>query len=193
MRDLVYYIATSIDGFIAAPDGDFSIFPNDPETVTALFDRYPETCPVHLREHFGITEHPARFDAVIMGTATHRPAVDAGLTSAYPHLQQYIVTHGTFPQDATVQFVVGDVAARVRELKSEEGRDIWLCGGSDLAGQLIDEIDEIQLKINPVVFGAGKPLFESAFTYSAWQRTVLEVLPGDVLLVTYRRKKSPGA
>lgn len=50
MRNLVYYVATSIDGFIADADGDFSAFPQDPATLRVLFDRYPETCPVHVRE-----------------------------------------------------------------------------------------------------------------------------------------------
>jgi dihydrofolate reductase len=76
----------------------------------------------------------------------------------------------------------------VRNLKSEAGNDIWLCGGSNLAGQLLDEIDEIQVKINPVVFGSGKPLFQSAHAASYWQLVSHELLPGGVLLVTYRRQ-----
>jgi dihydrofolate reductase len=190
MRDLVYYIATSIDGFIAGPDGDFSKFPNDPAAVAALFNRYPEACPIHLREHFGVTSAPRRFGAVIMGANTHQPAIDAGLTSAYPHLRQYVVTRREFPPDERVEFVQGDVVEFVRNLKLEVGNDIWLCGGSDLAGQLLAEIDEIQVKINPVVFGSGKPLFRSAHDASYWQLVSHELLPGNVVLVTYRRQQT---
>lgn len=187
MRDLVYYVAMSIDGFIAAPDGDPGFFPNHPESVVALFHRYPETCPVHLQEHFGISDEPLRFDAVIMGANTHRPAIEAGLSSAYPHLQQYVVTRSEFPPDNRVTFIDGDVAEFTRELKSRDGKDIWLCGGSDLAGQLVDEIDELQVKINPVVVGSGKPLFGMDFAASSWQLTNQELIPADVLLLTYRR------
>jgi dihydrofolate reductase len=47
----------------------------------------------------------------------------------------------------------------VRGLKQEGGLDIWLCGGARLAGALFDSIDELIVKINPVVLGAGIGLF----------------------------------
>lgn len=187
MRDLVYYVATSIDGFIAGPDGDAGVFPNLPDSVVALLQRLPETCPVHLREHFGITGEPVRFDAVIMGSNTHQPAIDAGLTSAYPQLQQYVVTNREFPADDRVEFVDGDVRAFVRDLKKQDGKDIWLCGGGNLAGQLIDEIDELQIKINPILLGAGVPLLGAEFAVSNWKKTNLELMPDDVVILTYRR------
>jgi len=49
-----------------------------------------------------------------------------------------------------------------RALKREKGKDIWLCGGARLAGSLLPEIDELILKINPVVLGTEIPLFESS-------------------------------
>jgi dihydrofolate reductase len=51
----------------------------------------------------------------------------------------------------------------VRELKDRPGKDIWLCGGGDLASQLHDEVDELILKVNPVAIGAGIPLFRQGF------------------------------
>jgi dihydrofolate reductase len=44
-------------------------------------------------------------------------------------------------------------------MKAEPGIDIWLCGGAHLAASLVDEINESILKINPILLGAGIPLF----------------------------------
>lgn len=187
MRDLVYYVATSIDGFIADPDGDFSAFGQDPATLAALFAMYPETCPAHAREALGITAPPRRFDTVIMGSRTHQPALDAGLTSAYPHLRQIVVTHRDVPDDPTVETADGDVAALIRDLKARPGANLWLCGGGDLAGQLVDEIDELQVKVNPVVLGAGIPLFSGLTSPRPWRHIESRSLPAGVVLSTYRR------
>lgn len=194
MRELVYYIATSIDGFIADPVGDFSSFPLDPRTLDALFALYPETCPVHAREALGVTAEPRRFDTVLMGRRTHQPAVDAGLVGgAYPHLRQILAAHRAPAQAPGVEVIHGDLAKQVRELKAEPGRDIWLCGGAELAGQLLGEIDEIQLKINPVVLGAGIPLFRSESMPHSFQSAGVESLPGGVTLATFRAAGSAGS
>lgn len=190
MRALVYYIATTIDGFIADADGDFSQFPVDPATLADLFARYPETCPAHVRAALGVTAPPRRFDTVLMGRRTHEPAVHAGLVDgAYPHLRQIVVTHREVPASAHIETISGDVAARVAELKAEPGADIWLCGGGDLAGQLADQIDEVQLKINPLALGRGVPLFGGAGIPRALdlEAVGVEPLPGGVILATYRR------
>lgn len=190
VRTLVYYLATSLDGFIADQHGDFSAFPLHPETLTALFTRYPETCPVHLRAPLGITAPPTRFDTVLMGRKTHQPAIDAGLADgAYPHLEQYVVTHRPFDRATAVQAITEDPLSFVRRLKRRPGRDIWLCGGADVAHQLIEEIDEIQLKINPVLLGRGIPVLLNDGEALQLDLADSEQLPGGILLATYRRRR----
>ncbi len=184
MRKLVYYIAASIDGYIADPAGDTSVFPVHQPTLDDLYARYPETCPQHLRESLGVTASNRRFDTVILGRHTHAPALQAGLTSAYPHLRQLVVTHGDLPEDSTVQVLSGRLLAEVARLKTERGRDIWLCGGGDVAGQLLPEIDEIQLKVNPITLGSGIPLFRST-TPRAWNLENAEPLACGIVLLTY--------
>lgn len=187
MRDLVYYVATSIDGFIADPGGDFSAFPNDPATLTALFGRYPETCPTHVRTALGVDAEPRRFDTVLMGYRTYEPALAVGLPGGvYPHLRQIVATHRSLAEAPNLTTISGDLPEQVSRLKAEPGRDIWLCGGANLAAQLIEHIDEIQIKVNPIVLGAGIPLLPVAHGPRPLRLVGAEELSGEVALLTYR-------
>jgi dihydrofolate reductase len=48
----------------------------------------------------------------------------------------------------------------VRELKRRPGQDLWRCGGAQLAGALLPEIDELVLKVNPLLAGDGIRLLD---------------------------------
>jgi hypothetical protein len=49
MRELVYYVATSLDGRIASPDGDFSAFPTEGDHMEMILRDFPETIPAAIR------------------------------------------------------------------------------------------------------------------------------------------------
>ena len=49
----------------------------------------------------------------------------------------------------------------MRALKEQSGADIYLCGGQSLATALLPLIDEVIVKINPVLIGSGKTLFSA--------------------------------
>jgi len=157
----VYYVACTIDGYIARADGSRDWALPDGEHFADLIAKFPETFPVHLREALGITHHPRRFGAVLMGRKTYEVGANAGITSPYAPLCQYVVSRSmsqTLP--STVHLHRGAALALVRQLKAEDGKDVWLCGGSTLAASLFCEVDELILKINPVVIGSGIPLFD---------------------------------
>jgi len=162
-RMLTYYIGATVDGFIAGPGGEIDFFPATQDVLDFIVDEYPETLPGHVRADLGIDPPNARFDAVIMGRATYTPALDAGITSPYAHLRQWVVTRSiTESPDPAVTLVSADPVATVRELKLQDGAGIYLAGGGVLAGQLLDEIDELVVKVYPVVAGAGTPMFSTS-------------------------------
>ncbi|MCH8611959.1 dihydrofolate reductase family protein [Arsenicicoccus dermatophilus] len=182
-----------MDGFIADPHGDFSAFPQDPATLAVLFDRYPETCPAHLRDVLGVTGAPRRFDTVIMGYRTYEPALAVGLPGGvYPHLRQVVATHRDLPEATILTTMSGDLPRQVALLKGQPGRDIWLCGGATLAAQLVDQIDEVQIKVNPVTLGAGIPLLPAPGAARAFRLAGMEELPGGIALLTYRSESRRG-
>lgn len=192
MRKLSYFVACSIDGFIGDPSGDAtSMFAFVDEEFLAFLTRdYPETISAPGREQLGIQAlPPRRFDTVIQGRGSYQVGLDAGVTSPYAHLREYVVSRGlTESPDPHVTLVSEDPVAAVRALKAEDGElDVWLCGGADLAGQLAGEIDELIIKTYPQVYGSGTPMFRADFTVRDFTLEDVEVLGNGVLIRTYRR------
>lgn len=158
MRNLVYYVAVSIDGYIADPAGGFDAFLVEGDHSAVVFGEYADALPAHAHAALGIEPPKTRFDTVIMGRNTLTPALDIGITSPYPHLRQIVASRGARDVDPAIT-LTDDPLATVRALKQEDGLDIWLCGGGELAGTLLPEIDRLVLKRNPLVFGSGVPMF----------------------------------
>ncbi|MFB9991406.1 dihydrofolate reductase family protein [Deinococcus oregonensis] len=197
MRKLVYYIASSLDGFIADEDGGFDAFPMSEAYLQQIVADLPETLPTHIRDALGIEASPIRFDTVLMGRSTYEPALRAHVTSPYAPLRQYIFSRSLpASTDPVVSVVSGDPVLLVQRLKAENtNRDIWLCGGGDLATQLVSEIDEVLLKLNPVILGQGVPLFRGVSALRRFVHAGHETRDGGVLWLRYTAEdsSSPGS
>jgi dihydrofolate reductase len=170
LRKLVYYVAASLDGYIAGPNGEFDFYPLSDQMAAWINDRYPETLPTHFRKLVGLEDAPNKvFDTLLMGRDTYEPALEVPTTSPYAHLRQYVVSSTLTIDDPTVEVVRSDPIGLVQRLKAEDtGMDIYLCGGGKLAGALLAEIDEIILKSYPVVAGRGVPMISGEFNPTAF-------------------------
>jgi dihydrofolate reductase len=187
MRKLIYLIACTVDGFIARHDGSFDFFPTSGEHLPYLLTEYPETIPGHLREVFAVEAGNKHFDAVLMGRRTYEVGSTMGLTNPYPQLKQFVFSGSMAASpDANVTLISNDPLAAVEQLKHEEGLDIWLCGGGELAGTLLSLIDEIILKVNPVLLGAGIPLFGQTVVSLPLELIESKAFTGGVLINRYR-------
>lgn len=191
MRAITYYIAVSIDGFIADPGGSFATFPAVGPHLDHIAAEYPETLPTAARPHFGITDAPSRhFDTVVMGRGTYQPALDAGIASPYAHLRQFVVSSSVPAIDhPAVTLVRSDPLGLVRRLKAEDGQGIWLAGGGDLAGQLLPEIDRLVVKSYPLVLGAGIPMFRTGLDVTAFRRVDGLTTDNGVTFTTHHRER----
>ena len=89
--------------------------------------------------------------------------------------------------DPTVEFAT-DPIARVRELKQEPGAGIWLCGGGKLAAALRPEIDELVIKLHPIVAGAGIGLFDGEFSPAQFDLVNTQPFTSGVVHLTYTRR-----
>ncbi|MCT2582676.1 dihydrofolate reductase family protein [Actinophytocola gossypii] len=187
MRTLTYFVAVSMDGYIAGPGDEVDVYPTPDAYVAHLAAEYPETMPSHVRPHLGIADAPnRRFDTVVMGRGTYQPGLDLGVTSPYAHLRQYVVSTTTTSPDPAVT-VVTDPVTLVKELKAEDGLGIYLAGGAKLAGALYGEIDEVILKLYPVMLGRGVPMIAGEFDVTAFERADVTTLDTGHVILRYTR------
>ncbi|MFG3035930.1 dihydrofolate reductase family protein [Streptomyces sp. NPDC048330] len=194
MRKLTYYIACTIDGFIGDPEGDAtSMFAfTEGAYVQWMGTEYPESIPTQARAFLGVDGADNRhFDTVIQGLGSYRLALDIGVTSPYSHLRELVATRSlTDSPDPRVELISDDLVGRVRELKAEDSPlDIWLCGGSTIAGELIEEIDELIIKTYPQVYGTGMPMFGAGFEPRDFELGEVRTFDNGVLVRTYTRKR----
>lgn len=193
MRKLTYFIACTIDGFIGDPKGDATSMYSfvDAEFLEFLTGEYPETVSAQGREMLGIDAENKRFDTVVQGLGSYQLALDLGITSPYGHLRELVATRSLAESpDANVELIADDLVGRIRELKAEDSPlDIWLCGGSVIAGELIDEIDELVIKTYPQVYGSGMPMFGADFEPRDFELDDLRVFGNGAFVRTYTRKR----
>jgi len=146
MRKIVYDFAMTLDGFICREDGSYDGF-------VAKGD--------HAAEYL---ERLQKYDAVLMGRNTYEFGYQFGLKPgerAYPHMEHYIFSRTLQFDSEQLNVVPPDRIDMVRALKNSDGGVIYVCGGGQLAGALLDRglIDQLTIKLNPVVFGAGVNAF----------------------------------
>lgn len=153
MPSLQYFVASSLDGFIATADDNldwllqFDGFAGGQESYDAFM---------------------ADVGCIVMGGETYAwlMAHEPGKWP-YPSTPCWVFTHHELsaPKGADVTFVRGPVGEFVEDLKDRaDGRNVWIVGGGVLAAQFADAgmLDEIIVSIIPVVLGNGKPVLPMA-------------------------------
>jgi dihydrofolate reductase len=189
VREISYYVACSVDGYIAHIDGSHDGFSQDAKYLADLFASFPETVPSHLRDVMGIHAENQWFDVVLMGRKTYEIGLKEGITNPYSHMKQYLFSRSMEKSpDENVELVSKNAVELVKCLKGEAGKGIWLCGGADLATTLFANnlIDRIILKVNPFLMGSGISLFSGVIPQTALEITNTRLYDNGVLMLHYR-------
>lgn len=194
LRKLTYYVACSVDGFIgdATGDGTAMLACLDEEFLDFLRTEYPETVPTHSRRALGFDDlENRRFDTIVQGRASYDLALKEGIPSPYAHLRQYVASRTlAVSPSPDVEIVADGLVDKVRELKAEDGGlGIYLCGGSRVAGELYDEIDELVIKTYPVVYGTGMPMFAAGSDLTRFGLAGTRTFGNGAVVRTYTRQR----
>jgi len=87
------------------------------------------------------------------------------------------------------EFLSGDIAEKVREIKQQDGPDIYVMGSANLLQTLFkhDLVDALELMIIPITLGTGKRLFTDGTIPASFKVTNSQVAPKGIISVTYER------
>lgn len=148
MARIIGYIASSLDGFIAA-EGD---------SLDWLF-AYDG---LDLGEH-DYRRFLERIGTVVMGRGTYDFLARDGSPWAYGEQRVLVVTSRPIPEPKGPLETRSDVASLVPELRSLTDGDVWILGGGKLQMAFIERgaLDEIEIYVMPELLGGGAPLFPS--------------------------------
>jgi dihydrofolate reductase len=147
-RNIILYIATSLDGYIARSNGavDWLSGSGDNSDIDNGYDEFYST-----------------IDTVVMGRTTYEQVINELSPDiwVYEGKKCYVATTKRCEADNRVEFISEDVTELVKNLKKQQGKDIWLVGGAKLIDQFIkqDLIDKYVITIIPTILGEGISLF----------------------------------
>ena len=150
VREVVLYIAMSLDGFIADKNGQVSFLQGDGSDST----------------HQGSYQtFLSTIDTIIMGYKTYDQVIRELSPNQWPYegLKSYVVTHRNIENLEHIEFYHKDLEELIKQLKKEDGKNIWICGGANLIKQLMnmDLIDTYHITVIPALIGQGIKLFQS--------------------------------
>ena len=175
-RNIILYIATSLDGYIAKNNGavDWLSGNGEDTNVDNGYDDFYNT-----------------IDTVVMGRITYEQVVNelSPDTWAYEGKKCYVATRKKYESDKRAEFISDDILEFIKNLKMQDGKDIWLVGGGKLVDQFIKQnlIDKYIVTIIPTILGDGIPLFLKENPEIKLRLVETKVIDGMVELSYIRR------
>lgn len=151
MRNVILFIAMSLDGYIADSNGGVGWL-NGQGSESENIDVY--------------SEFVKGIDTILMGWNTYyQITTELSPTEwIYGDFTTFVITHNELDSTERIRFTDERPTDLLKRLKTEDGKDIWICGGANLVRQIMREdlIDQYYISVMPTLLGSGIRLFENA-------------------------------
>ncbi len=176
MRKISLFIATSLDGYIAKPNDDLSFL--------KLVEKEGED--------YGYEQFTETIDTLIIGRKTYDYVIKEIGSSHYDNGQRdvYVITRTQRPSVGRTTFYTGSLTDLVKQLKSENGKNIYCDGGAEVINELLknDLIDEFIISIIPVLLGNGTRLFKDGRPEQLLEFVTAKTFDTGLIQLHYKRK-----
>lgn len=144
-REVILYIAMSLDGYIAKTDDNLD-FLSIVETPG---------------EDYGYADFQSSVDAVIWGRKTFEKVLSFG--GGIPHKDKalYVISRSRKGKEGHAIYR-DNVAELIKELQQQKGKNIYCDGGGEIVFELLKDklIDRLIISVIPHLLGSGIRLFK---------------------------------
>lgn len=142
-RSLILYIAMSLDGYIAGPNGELDWLFSD--------------------QDYGYGRFVKNIDTAFIGRKTYDKMMTFDVPYPFADKKSYVFTStpGKYSSEYNITFTSENPLIVWDTLKKEDGKNIWLMGGGELITPFVNhnEIDQYIIAIHPIILGEGIELF----------------------------------
>lgn len=178
MSKIKLYIATSLDGFIARPNGSLDwlfALPN-PDQIDHDYSAFI-----------------SNVSTTIMGRATYQEVIGFSVAWPYQEIHSYVISNNPEVKISSpaTSLYNGNIVDLINDLKQKSNKDIWLIGGGQLITYFLnhDLVDSMTLSMIPTIIGEGIPLFPNKPKESKWTLIESKTFSTGVVNLTYERIK----
>ncbi len=178
MRKIFVFTNISLDGYFEGPGHDLSGFHNDFEAFSSGESQTVDTLLFGHRTYEMMTFWSTR------QAAERTPAIAQFMNERH----KVVASQAGFdPGWSNVTVISRDVLSEVKQLKAQPGQNILILGSNALCVSLLPAglIDELQIMVNPVVFGQGTALFAGLAQPAALTLTDTRPFKSGAVLLTY--------
>lgn len=187
MRKLVLIVHTSLDGFVAGPQGELHDF--DPgEDNLAFVASLTETADAAMFGRVSYELLEAHWPH-IKDQPDASPAAKK-YSNWYSSAQKIIISKTLDLPDSSVIIIRENLKDSVEKIKASSGKDILIFGSPSLAQHLMAEnlIDQYWIFINPVIFGKGIQLYPKGSDLKKFTLVKQEVFPNGEIALCYEKQ-----
>lgn len=191
MRQLVSYMFTSLDGFIADAGGGLDWVPIDDELM-AFANEYFGTAEgiVFGRKNYQVfVDYWDQLDP----TDPSVPPLEDEFARIFNGMTRVVVSTTLEQVDPKAVLIKDDVPQAIEDLKQQPGGDLLLICGPELRSTLTRHglVDRHRVLVAPVVLGKGKRLFSDVHEPLRFKLVGTKVFGGGVAMLDYEPESTP--
>lgn len=160
MRKVIFLIHTTLDGYVAGPNGEMDWIVYNEEVAQYSYELHRTTdTAIYGRVTYEMMANywPTVLDNPDSDPSDHPHAiwVKDAVKIVFSRTLQSVDWKGTI-------LLHDNIMEEMTKLKQQPGKDLWLIGSPTLAREFmrLGLIDEYRINVNPIILGGGQPLFD---------------------------------
>lgn len=187
MKNIVLFLHTSLDGFVAGPNGEMDWIKVDADIFDYVGKRAHATdTALYGRKTFELME-------AYWPTAADKPNAskhDKEHAAWYKTVHKVVVSKTMQGRQLPRTTIISDnIAEAVRKLKQGEGKEIVIFGSPSVGHLLVAEglVDGLWLFVNPIVLGEGIPVFSGVREKTRLKLVTTHTFASGVICLHYEK------